>query len=260
MEKRIFRIVSVCAIMAMLVAMIVITSISVSAFDPLDGDESTGGKTTIGPLDSREEGVSQTISYPEDYYSAVTYGPLDGEESEEESDVPTDPSQSVTDPSQSVTDPSQSVTDPSQSVTDPSQSATEPSQSATDPSQSATDPSQSATEPSQSVTAPSQSATGSEPIVTLPTMPTMPTMPSQSGTSETEPSVSEKTPLYGDANDDGAVNMKDVLLMRKYVAELPVTVNMTNADVDVSGALNMKDILSVRKFIAELVDHLGPTA
>ena len=253
MEKRIFRIVSVCAIMAMLVAMIVITSISVSAFDPLDGEESTGSKTTVGPLDSREEGVSQTISYPEDYYSAVTYGPLDGEESEEESDVPTDPSQSVTDPSQSATEPSQSVTDPSQSVTDPSQSATEPSQSATDPSQSAT-------EPSQSVTEPSQSATGSEPIVTLPTMPTMPTMPSQSGTSETEPSVSEKTPLYGDANDDGAVNMKDVLLMRKYVAELPVTVNMTNADVDVSGALNMKDILSVRKFIAELVDHLGPTA
>lgn len=243
MEKRIFRIVSVCAIMAMLVAMIVITSISVSAFDPLDGEESTGSKTTVGPLDSREEGVSQTISYPEDYYSAVTYGPLDGEESEEESDVPTEPSQSVTDPSQSVTDPSQSVTDPSQSATEPSQSATEPSQSVTEPSQSATEP--------------SQSATGSEPIVTLPTMPTM---PSQSGTSETEPSVSEKTPLYGDANDDGAVNMKDVLLMRKYVAELPVTVNMTNADVDVSGALNMKDILSVRKFIAELVDHLGPTA
>ncbi len=246
MEKRIFRIVSVCAIMAMLVAMIVITSISVSAFDPLDGEESTGSKTTVGPLDSREEGVSQTISYPEDYYSAVTYGPLDGEESEEESDVPTDPSQSVTDPSQSATDPSQSATEPSQSATEPSQSVTEPSQSVTEPSQSATEP--------------SQSATGSEPIVTLPTMPTMPTMPSQSGTSETEPSVSEKTPLYGDANDDGAVNMKDVLLMRKYVAELPVTVNMTNADVDVSGALNMKDILSVRKFIAELVDHLGPTA
>ena len=244
MEKRIFRIVSVCAIMVMLAAMIVITSVSVSAFEPLDGDESTGGKTTIGPLDSREEGVSQTISYPEDYYSAVTYGPLDGEESEEESDVPTDPSQSVTDPSQSVTDP----TETSASSVDPSEtqpSETQPSE--TQPSGVSTDPSVSGSETG-----------GDQP--TLPTLPTMPTMPSRSESGITDPSQSEKTPLYGDANDDGAVNMKDVLLMRKYVAELPVTVNMTNADVDVSGALNMKDILSVRKFIAELVDHLGPTA
>ncbi len=222
MEKRVFRIVSVCVITLMLVAMIIVTSFSAAAFEPLDGEESTGSKTTMGPLDSREEGVSQTISYPEDYYSAVTYGPLDGDESEDdESDVPTDPSQSVTEPSQSVTDPSQSVTDPSQSATDPS--------------------------------------------MTLPTMPTMPTMPSQSGTSETDPVVTDpsssvKTPLYGDANDDGAVNMKDVLLMRKYMAEMPVTISFENSDVDASGTVNMKDVLSVRKYLAEIIDKLGPTA
>ncbi|MCQ2405483.1 MAG: dockerin type I repeat-containing protein, partial [Clostridia bacterium] len=103
------------------------------------------------------------------------------------------------------------------------------------------------------------------PSMTLPTMPTMPTMPSQSGTSETDPVVTDpsssvKTPLYGDANDDGAVNMKDVLLMRKYMAEMPVTISFENSDVDVSGTVNMKDVLAVRKFLAEIIDKLGPTA
>ncbi len=235
MEKRIFRVVSVCVIMAMLAAMVVITSLSVSAFEPLDGDESTGSKTTMGPLDSREEGVSQTISYPEDYYSAVTYGPLDGDESEEESDVPTDPSQSVTNPTET--------------------SASESSQpSETQPSES--QPSAISTESSQT-----GSETGSDPattLPTLPTLPTMPTMPSQSESGVTDPSQSEKTPLYGDANEDNAVNMKDVLLMRKYVAEIPVTICFVNADVNVDAAINMKDVLSVRKYVAELIDHLGP--
>lgn len=64
--------------------------------------------------------------------------------------------------------------------------------------------------------------------------------------------------FYGDANDDGAVNMKDVLLMRKYLAEIAVEINLVNADVDVSGAVNMKDVLNLRKFLAEIIDHLGP--
>ena len=245
MEKRIFRVVSVCVIMVMLAAMVVITSLSVSAFEPLDGDESTGSKTTMGPLDSREEGVSQTISYPEDYYSAVTYGPLDGDEGEEESDVPTDPSQSVTDPTETSASESSQPSETQPSETQPSE--TQPSAISTESSQTG-------------------SETGSEPattLPTLPTLPTMPTMPSQSGTSETnpsetDPSASVKTPLYGDANEDNAVNMKDVLLMRKYVAEIPVTICFVNADVNVDAAINMKDVLSVRKYVAELIDHLGP--
>ena len=66
--------------------------------------------------------------------------------------------------------------------------------------------------------------------------------------------------IYGDANDDGAVNMKDVLLMRKYIAELTDEINLVNADVNVDGSVNMKDVLAVRKFVAELIDHLGPEA
>ena len=58
--------------------------------------------------------------------------------------------------------------------------------------------------------------------------------------------------LWGDANDDGAVNMKDVLVLRKYVAGLAVTLNFQNADVVTDTALNMKDVLTLRKFLAGL--------
>ena len=228
MDNRMFRVVSLLAITGMLVAMTVVTAFSVSAFEPLDGEESGGSKTTIGPLDSREEGVSQGISYPEDYYSAVTYAPLDGPESEDEqSDVPTDPTQTVTQPDV--------PTDPSAVVTEPSEASQNPTET---------------------------SETGGEPTVTLPTLPTMPSRSSASETEPvvTDPSVSVKTPLYGDANDDGAVNMKDVLLMRKYMAEMPVTISFENSDVDVSGTVNMKDVLAVRKFLAEIIDKLGPAA
>lgn len=90
----------------------------------------------------------------------------------------------------------------------------------------------------------------------------MPTMPSQSGSNPTLP-TRPTTPggiLYGDANDDGAVNMKDVLLMRKCIAEVQSidTLNFQNSDVNVDGSVNMKDVLSVRKFIANLIDKLGP--
>ncbi len=236
MNNRGFRVISLLVITGMLVAMTVVTAFSASAFEPLDGEESSGNKTTIGPLDSREESVGQELSYPDDYYSAVTYAPLDGPESEDEqSDVSTDSSQSETAPSES------SKTKPSNTNT----SYQKPTAT------SASESSQPGVIPTEPVS--SGGETGGEPTVT--TVPIIPTLPSQ-----TSPSESTKTPLYGDANDDGAVNMKDVLLMRKYMAEMPVTVCFENADVDVSGTVNMKDVLAVRKFLAEIIDKLGPDA
>ena len=63
--------------------------------------------------------------------------------------------------------------------------------------------------------------------------------------------------LLGDANDDGAVNMKDVLLMRKYLAGLDVEYNAENADCNGDGDVNMKDVLMLRKYLAGLVETLG---
>ena len=55
----------------------------------------------------------------------------------------------------------------------------------------------------------------------------------------------------GDANNDGAVNMKDVLVLRKYLAGISVEYDEMNADANLDGELNMKDVLMLRKMIAE---------
>lgn len=60
--------------------------------------------------------------------------------------------------------------------------------------------------------------------------------------------------FYGDANSDGVVNMKDVLIIRKYLADLDVEMDQTLADANRDGELNMKDVLVVRKYLADLGD------
>ena len=68
----------------------------------------------------------------------------------------------------------------------------------------------------------------------------------------TEPTTA-KPVLYGDANGDGAINMKDVLLMRKYIAGWNVTIDETAADVNNDNSINMKDVLMMRKYIAGII-------
>ena len=83
------------------------------------------------------------------------------------------------------------------------------------------------------------------------------TEPSVTEPSETEPSATETEKLLGDANNDNAVNMKDVLLIRKFLAGMDVSVDMANSDVNEDTFVNMKDVLMLRKFLAGLVDKLG---
>ena len=63
--------------------------------------------------------------------------------------------------------------------------------------------------------------------------------------------------LLGDANDDGAVNMKDVLVLRKQLAGMSPEINLINADCNGDGDVNMKDVLMLRKFLAGLITELG---
>ena len=68
------------------------------------------------------------------------------------------------------------------------------------------------------------------------------TDPSSSGSEEVNP---------GDANGDGAINMKDVLALRKLLADMPTgDFNEANADVNGDGSVNMKDVLALRKMLA----------
>ncbi len=86
---------------------------------------------------------------------------------------------------------------------------------------------------------------------TIPTTKTAPTATEPTATA-TEPTV-----LCGDANDDGAVNMKDVLTLRKHLTGIEVSYNAQNSDVNGDGDINMKDVLLLRKFLVGLVSELG---
>ncbi len=58
--------------------------------------------------------------------------------------------------------------------------------------------------------------------------------------------------LLGDADDNAAINVKDILLARRYAAGLATEkdLNVTAADADKNGSVNLKDILLIRKHVA----------
>ncbi|MBR6049711.1 MAG: DUF4838 domain-containing protein, partial [Clostridia bacterium] len=65
--------------------------------------------------------------------------------------------------------------------------------------------------------------------------------------------------LLGDANDDLDVTMKDVLLMRRYIAGLEEErdIDTVAADVVKDDEVSMKDVLTVRRYIAGLDELEG---
>ena len=64
------------------------------------------------------------------------------------------------------------------------------------------------------------------------------------------------TVKLGDANGDDAVDMKDVLLVRKAVAGLPITETYIEfcADTNSDNLTDMKDVLAIRKHVAGVLD------
>lgn len=67
-----------------------------------------------------------------------------------------------------------------------------------------------------------------------------------SGTS-TEPETAEK----GDINGDGTINLKDVVMLRRYIAGgWNVTADDAAADVNGDGKVNLKDAVTLRRYIA----------
>lgn len=130
---------------------------------------------------------------------------------------------------------------------EPTSTATE---TATEPTATEAEPTATEAEPTSTAT---ETATEAEPTSTA--TETEPT--STATTTVTEPIVTETQPVetivYGDANGDGVVNMKDVLTIRKYVAGITVDIDLVSADTNGDGVVNMKDVLTVRKFVANII-------
>ncbi len=95
-----------------------------------------------------------------------------------------------------------------------------------------------------------------EPTEPEPTDPTEPTEPEEPDdpTEPTEPEEpddpTEPEVLFGDANGDGVVNLKDLSRLRKYFAGNDVEIDLVSIDLNGDGVVNLKDLTRLRKYLA----------
>ena len=62
--------------------------------------------------------------------------------------------------------------------------------------------------------------------------------------------VAEDKEVIGDVNGDGIFNMADAALVRRYVANLNVTIDISAADVNKDGKIDMVDYALMRRALA----------
>ena len=76
---------------------------------------------------------------------------------------------------------------------------------------------------------------------------------SYAGTSakNSEINVTDSYISMGDVNGDGTVNLKDAVMIRRYIAgNWDIDINETIADVNGDGTVNLKDVVMIRRYIA----------
>lgn len=56
--------------------------------------------------------------------------------------------------------------------------------------------------------------------------------------------------ISGDVNNDGAVDVFDILRLKKYLAEMDVDIHEKQSDVDASGEVDVLDLILLRKYLA----------
>lgn len=66
--------------------------------------------------------------------------------------------------------------------------------------------------------------------------------------------------LYGDANEDGKINLKDVLTERKYLSGESIKLSKTLGDCNGDGTVNMKDVLILRQYLVGILKKIDGKA
>jgi hypothetical protein len=56
--------------------------------------------------------------------------------------------------------------------------------------------------------------------------------------------------LPGDVNADGVINLKDAVMLRRYLANWGVTISLENADVDRMDGATLRDVALISRFLA----------
>ncbi|MBR6917392.1 MAG: hypothetical protein IKN38_04340, partial [Clostridia bacterium] len=71
-------------------------------------------------------------------------------------------------------------------------------------------------------------------------------------------SIVSQTAFFGDANRDGKVNTKDILLIRKFLSSLvsDSDLDYNRADVDGSDSIDYSDVLYLRRYLTSNIDKL----
>lgn len=62
-------------------------------------------------------------------------------------------------------------------------------------------------------------------------------------------SVQAAEPVYGDANGDGRVDLKDVLLIEEYLKDPNISIEKTCADVNGNGQIEEDDAQAIRDYL-----------
>ncbi|MBQ3566621.1 MAG: leucine-rich repeat protein [Oscillospiraceae bacterium] len=94
-----------------------------------------------------------------------------------------------------------------------------------------------------------EKVTTSSNVSTVTTTASTTTTSTTTTTVTTEPVI--KDGIAGDVNNDSLIDLKDVVMIRRYVAGgWNVDINADNADVNGDDAVNLKDVVLIRRYIA----------
>ena len=66
-----------------------------------------------------------------------------------------------------------------------------------------------------------------------------------------------KTTMAGDLDNNNSINLVDLLLLRKYLANYDVKINVNAADTDGNSKVGLSDLLKLRKYLAGWDVSLG---
>lgn len=92
-----------------------------------------------------------------------------------------------------------------------------------------------------------------------------PFVPSTPGKTDT-PSTPSKDVVWGDVNGDREIDAKDIVLLKKYIANFDYTTNSSKievelgADVNGDGEINARDVVLLKKYIANYDVETGKSS